>query len=83
MIIRRSTAPHSPQLTYSWISEAPEFPQVPAKIRYRQEDQACTVNFKDNELTVEFDQPQRAVTPRQAIVFYQGPRCLGGALIKP
>lgn len=78
---------YRPSLTatdISWISEAPEFPlRCTAKIRYRQEDQACTVNFKDNELTVEFDQPQRAVTPRQAIVFYQGPRCLGGALIKP
>ncbi len=78
---------YRPSLTatdISWISEAPEFPlRCTAKIRYRQEDQACTVNLKDNELTVEFDQPQRAVTPRQAIVFYQGPRCLGGALIKP
>lgn len=68
----------------SWVSEAPSFPlRCTAKIRYRQEDQACTVTQKENRLVVEFDSLQRAVTPRQAIVFYQGPCCLGGALISP
>jgi tRNA-specific 2-thiouridylase len=70
----------------SWIAdEALEFPlKCTAKIRYRQADQPCTVTLAENgSLLVEFDTPQRAVTPRQAIVFYQGPRCLGGALIAP
>ncbi len=68
----------------SWIDIVPDFPlRCTAKIRYRQEDQACTVTCDGNTLSVTFDQPQRAITPRQAIVFYQGPRCLGGALIAP
>ena len=53
-----------------------------AKIRYRQEDQECTIeNLEENQITVTFDNPQRAITPRQSIVFYQGETCLGGALI--
>lgn len=67
----------------SWVStRAPTFPvRCTAKIRYRQEDQSCIISCDNDLLTVKFDTPQRAVTPRQAIVFYQGPRCLGGALI--
>lgn len=53
-----------------------------AKIRYRQEDQPCEVQFlKDNTLSVTFTTPQRAVTPGQSIVFYQNTHCLGGAII--
>ena len=54
-----------------------------AKIRYRQEDQACTIKaHKDKEYLVEFDQPQRAITSGQSIVFYHDDQCLGGAIIK-
>ena len=68
----------------SWVGEAPQFPmRCTAKIRYRQEDQPCTVKQEGDNLVVTFDTPQRAVTPRQAIVFYQKERCLGGALISP
>lgn len=53
-----------------------------AKIRYRQQDQDCLVEPQENgELKVLFDQPQRAITPRQSIVFYRGEQCLGGAMI--
>jgi tRNA-specific 2-thiouridylase len=67
----------------SWVAkQTPAYPlRCTAKIRYRQEDQPCTVASKANRLSVVFDTPQRAVTPRQAIVFYQGPLCLGGGLI--
>lgn len=54
-----------------------------AKFRYRQPDVAVTVNYnKDNNtIHVEFDELARAVTPGQAIVFYDGEECLGGAII--
>lgn len=54
-----------------------------AKIRYRQNDQECTiVNIVNDTIYVEFKTPQRAITPRQSIVFYDGEICLGGAMIK-
>lgn len=53
-----------------------------AKTRYRQPDESCQVIVQaDGLLSVEFEQAQRAVTPGQAIVFYQGPVCLGGATL--
>ncbi|MEE9570738.1 MAG: tRNA 2-thiouridine(34) synthase MnmA [Gammaproteobacteria bacterium] len=54
-----------------------------AKTRYRQPDQACTVTYQsEGALEVWFEQPQRAVTPGQYVVFYQADRCLGGATIQ-
>jgi tRNA-specific 2-thiouridylase len=54
-----------------------------AKIRYRQQDQACTVRQTGPaRLAVSFDRPQRAVAPGQFIVFYLDHRCLGGAVIE-
>jgi tRNA-uridine 2-sulfurtransferase len=53
-----------------------------AKFRYRQPDQGVTVHMKaDNSCTVIFDEPQRAVTPGQEVVFYEGEVCLGGGAI--
>ncbi|MBY4677868.1 tRNA 2-thiouridine(34) synthase MnmA [Marinobacterium arenosum] len=68
-----------------WISGQP--PQTPArlhaKVRYRQSDQACTLQrLDDGSWRVEFDQPQRAITPGQSVVFYDGDICLGGGVIE-
>ena len=54
-----------------------------AKTRYRQPDQACTVTRRRHDgLRLLFERPQRAVTPGQYVVLYQGSRCLGGARIE-
>ena len=52
-----------------------------ARTRYRQLDQSCTVDAHSRGLEVRFDEPQRAVTPGQSVVFYAGEVCLGGAVI--
>lgn len=67
-----------------WFSEAkPEAGfACTAKIRYRQMDQHCMISPQDNnQYAVLFSEKQRAVTPGQSIVFYQGNVCLGGAVI--
>ena len=69
----------------SWVlGEPPEANQftATAKFRYRQPDQDVTVHLLGNgRLYVDFAEPQRAITPGQAAVFYAGERCLGGAII--
>lgn len=68
----------------SWIGEQPSLPfTCHAKVRYRQGDQACTIRSIENgQAFVTFDSPQRAVTPGQSIVFYDGSTCLGGGIIQ-
>lgn len=56
-----------------------------AKTRYRQPDQTCTVyadNTDASRIRVVFDTPQRAVTPGQSCVLYDGAVCLGGGVIE-
>ena len=71
----------------SWVN--PEFAsKLPfmcqSKVRYRQADQPCIITKIDGDrVWVEFPEPQRAVTPRQSIVFYDGNVCIGGAIIDP
>ena len=52
-----------------------------AKVRYRQADQSCHVRCQDGEAHVTFDEPQRAITPGQYVVFYDADICLGGGVI--
>lgn len=56
--------------------------KLTAKVRYRQADQHCTLVKTANGYHVSFEQPQRAVTPGQSIVFYQQDNCLGGGVIE-
>ena len=68
----------------SWVSgEPPKLGQaLSAKVRYRQRDQECIVQeIGENHLRLEFEQPQRAVTPGQSVVLYDGENCLGGGII--
>ncbi|MCP8616966.1 tRNA 2-thiouridine(34) synthase MnmA [Salirhabdus salicampi] len=53
-----------------------------AKFRYRQKDSKVTVYPLENgDVHVQFHQAERAITPGQAVVFYDGDMCLGGATI--
>lgn len=68
----------------NWIAGAPpaESFRCTAKFRYRQPDQGVSVSVTDGHIaSVVFDKPQRAVTPGQWVVFYDGDVCLGGGPI--
>lgn len=68
----------------SWVAgHPPTLPlQCMAKVRYRQRDQHCTVYpLAGGQIRVDFDTPQRAVTPGQYVVLYAGDECLGGGVI--
>ena len=66
-----------------WVNDEPELPaRLTAKVRYRQDDQTCTLTREGETYRVEFDEPQRAVTPGQSVVFYNGEDCLGGGVIE-
>jgi tRNA-specific 2-thiouridylase len=68
----------------SWIAGVPPAMRFTcaAQARYRQADQQCTVIIGDNNTArVEFDSIQRAATPGQYVVFYDGETCLGGGVI--
>ena len=52
------------------------------KFRYRQKDVPCRVEVKGRRIYVRFESPQRAVTPGQYAVLYQGEECLGGGIIE-
>lgn len=56
--------------------------RLAAKVRYRQDDQPCTLEPAADGYRVVFDTPQRAVTPGQSVVFYDGDICLGGGVIE-
>ena len=65
-----------------WISEKPELPkQLAVKLRYRQEDQDCTLEMAEDRFLVKFESAQRAVTPGQWACFYFGEQCLGGGIV--
>ena len=68
-----------------WIGGNPpdEGKYVTAKIRYRQQDQSCTISYEENNTSiVTFDKDQFAVTPGQSIVFFCYEECLGGGVIE-
>jgi len=66
----------------TWVCEPPSEPiAITAKIRYKSREAAATLFPKANYADIWFSQPQRAVAPGQAIVFYKGNEVLGGGII--
>ncbi|MBA7674795.1 tRNA-specific 2-thiouridylase MnmA [subsurface metagenome] len=68
----------------SWVSgKAPQEPiNVTAKIRYQSPEAAAELRLDDGTAEVNFHQPQKAIAPGQAVVFYQGDAVLGGGIIE-
>ncbi len=69
----------------NWIAipELHETIRVEAKIRHKHQAAAATVGcVSDDDVLVTFDEPQRSITPGQAVVFYQGDVVVGGGWIK-
>jgi tRNA-specific 2-thiouridylase len=69
----------------NWVAGQPPAKQFScmAKTRYRQPDQACEVKvLDDDKVQVKFTEAQRAITPGQSLVLYQGEVCLGGGVIE-
>ena len=67
----------------NWINPVEKQFTCTAKFRYRQKDSRVTVTLlEDNHVRVDFHEKQRAITPGQAVVFYDGEVCLGGGTIE-
>ena len=68
----------------NWIPEKPSKNKFDccAKFRYRQPDQQVSVEILEDKVKVTFKEKQRAVTPGQYVVFYDGDYCLGGGVIE-
>lgn len=68
----------------SWVSgeQIPGSFAASVKIRYKhKETQALMTRLKNGKVLAEFELPQRAITPGQAVVFYEGDVVLGGGII--
>ena len=70
----------------TWIGDAPiregETMTCTCKYRYRQGDQPVEVTLQGGKLLLRSLVPQRAVTPGQSAVLYDGEKCLGGAVVE-
>jgi tRNA-specific 2-thiouridylase len=68
----------------SWVSQQPTTinkQQIEVKIRYRHEAVSCKIKEDGKNIKVEFEKPQRAITPGQSAVFYDDDEVLGGGII--
>lgn len=70
------------RVNFMSVEDLPEPKRVFAKIRYNHKGAWCTVEKTgEDEITCTFEEPQRAVTPGQAVVLYDGEYVLGGGTI--
>ena len=71
----------------TWLAERPPVPEgepldCQVRLRHRQPLQDCRLTLREGRAYMDFAAPQRAVTPGQSAVFYQGRVCLGGAIVE-
>ena len=70
------------RVNFMSVEDLPEPKRVFAKIRYNHKGAWCTVEKTgEDEIACTFEEPQRAVTPGQAVVLYDGEYVLGGGTI--
>lgn len=70
------------KLSFTSNEQVPAKFECTAKFRYRQTDSPVTVEMQaDGTALITFAEPQRAITPGQAVVLYDGEKCLGGGTI--
>lgn len=70
------------QVNFMSVEDLPEKKRVWAKIRYNHKGAWCTVEKTgEDEILCTFEEPQRAITPGQAVVLYEGEYVLGGGTI--
>lgn len=67
---------------FNWLANVALPLRCTAKTRYRQPDQPCLATACESGVRLDFDAPQRAVTPGQCACLYDGERCLGGGVIE-
>lgn len=68
-------------LSYMLKSEMTDGARVGVKIRYSAKEAPAILHIDGDKATVEFDEPQRAITPGQAAVFYIDDTVIGGGVI--
>lgn len=71
----------------TWLAGRPPVPdgqplRCQVRLRHRQPLQDCALTLENGRAIIDFDTPQRAVTPGQSAVFYDGQVCLGGAIVE-
>ena len=71
----------------TWLAEHPPVEDgrtlaCQVRLRHRQPLQQCLLTLENGVAHMEFPEAQRAVTPGQSAVFYQGQVCLGGAIVE-
>ncbi len=69
-------------LNHMLVDKFDEDKVVIGKIRYSHKGSTCKINYlSEDKIKVVFDEPQRAITPGQAVVFYENGLVLGGGTI--
>ncbi len=64
-----------------WINGVPDTTRVHVRIRHRAPLVGAQLTVTEQEAEVLLDEPQRAVTPGQSVVIYDGAYCLGGGIV--